>query len=125
VTKEGEPVGVEGTGRTGILEQGTEQAEMLPSGVGSKGSGHNASRVVIECENEHLESGTGPPSMRGGIMLVEFANPGALPAAPRFGAAGQGRNQSWKTLPDISGHRSSRAAKIKAPRQLISQQGKV
>ena len=52
--------------------------------------------MIIESESEGLFVGGWPPLVDRGVVLPEFADPGALPAAARFGA-GRGRvDQEWE-----------------------------
>jgi len=58
-------------------------------------------------------------------VLPEFADGGALPASPGFGAAFQGGDQVGKPLSHVGGHGSAGAVKIEFASQFIGQQGEI
>ena len=68
---------------------------MTPGGIGLEAGGHDFACMIIGGEDQRLERLGGPPSMRGRIVLEEFAGGGGFPPAPRFGA--------WRVLADPLG----------------------
>lgn len=100
--------------------------EVAPGGVaGHEGSAKDFAGMIIQSKNERWITLGGPPWMRRRIVLPEFADGGALPSPPRFGAAFQGGDQMRKLLADIGGHGCAGAFEAKATLQFVSQQGEV
>ena len=62
-------------------------AKVAPGGVLVKDGGEDFARVIICGEDEVLEMGAGPPLVRRGVVLPEFADAGALRGLS-YGAAG-------------------------------------
>lgn len=61
--------------------------EVTPGGVaGHERAAQDFAGVIVQGQNECGIVIGGPPGMRRGIMLPEFADGGALPAAAGFGA---------------------------------------
>lgn len=104
VAKEGQAVGVERGWRAVLFEGPAQMAEVAPSGIaGHKGGGDDFTRVVIGSEQEGGVNRGGPPRMRGGIVLPQFADGGALPTAARLGAGPLHRDEPREVLADIIG----------------------
>jgi hypothetical protein len=119
-------VGVNAGGHAIGFKRQAEVLEMGPSGVaGGKGGGEDFAGVIIYGEDEGGVSLSGPPRMRGGIVLPEFADGGALPAAPGFGAGLLGGNQFGEMAADIIGDGGAGTMEAKAAGQFIRKQGEV
>lgn len=126
VAEEGQAVGVEGGGRAEGFQEGAEVGEMGPSGVaGGEGAAEDFTGVIINGEDEGGVWIGGPPEMRGGVVLPEFANGGTLPAAAGFGAAWQGGHLLGEMLADIGGDGRAGAVEIEPTGQFVGQEGKV
>lgn len=105
------------------FEAGADQTEVTPSGVGFKAGGHDFSCMIICGEDEVLERGGGPPLVRGGIVLEEFARGGRFPAAPGFGAWSCLADQRGIVLLNVLSYRRARAMETKAAAELIGDKG--
>jgi len=126
VAEEGKAVGVEAGWQAIFFEHEPEVAKVAPSGVaGNEGATQDFSRVVIEGEQKCRVGLGGPPGMRGGIVLPEFPDGGALPASARLGAGFELRNQVREVLAHVSGHHGPGALELESARQFIGQQGEV
>ena len=80
-------VGVEGHGQPVDGEEAAQVLELIPSGVGgNEGGPEEFAGMVIDREQEGLLVLSGPPLVDGGIVLPEFSEPGALPAAAGLGS---------------------------------------
>src|ERR1035441_4307567 len=66
-----------------------------------------------------------PPLVDGGVVLPEFAQPGAFPAATGFGARGWLADEVGEMAADKSGDRLPMAFETEAAGQLIGHQLKV
>lgn len=96
---------------------------MAPRRIGLEAAGQDLAGMVIRSEDEALENVGGPPSVRRGIVLEEFAGSGCFPPTPRF--------RSWRVLADqlgivllnVLGHRRAGAGEIKAAAELIGDEG--
>jgi len=126
VAEERQAVGVNASGHTIGFKGQAEMLEMAPSGVaGGEGGGEDFTGVIIDGEDEGGVSLGGPPRMRGGIVLPEFADGGALPAAAGFGARILRGNQFWEMEAHIFGHGGAGTMEVKASGQFIGEQGEV
>src|SRR5436190_890263 len=81
--------------------------------------------VIIQGQNQSGILFGGPPAMRRGIMLPEFSNGGALPAAAGFWTGPQGRDPIWKLLSNVSGDRGPGSFEVKATFQFVGQQREI
>lgn len=95
VAEKAQAIGIEVGWAAVAFEAGPQEAEVTPGGIGLKAGGHDFACMIIGGEDQRLESVSGPPSMRGRIVLEEFASGGGFPPAPRFGA--------WRALADQLG----------------------
>jgi hypothetical protein len=100
--------------------------EVAPGGVtGDKDAAEDFPGMIVESQNECGIMFGEPPLVREGVVLPEFANGGALPAAARLGAAFERGHQRWELLPDIGGHGSAGTLETEPAFQFIGQQGKI
>ena len=85
--EEGEAVGVVGA-RSAVGGDGRAGgAEVRPGGfVRDEGAGDDFAGMIVEGEDEDGLGGSGPPVVRGRVVLPKFADGAGLPAAARFGA---------------------------------------
>ena len=126
VAKEGEAVGVEAGGRAVLFDGLAQMSEVTPGGVaGREGAGEDFTGMIVEGQQERGIGVGGPPGMGRGVVLPEFADGGALPAAAGFGAA-FGRGQHMReVLPDVGSHGGTGAAEVEAAGQFVGQEGEV
>jgi hypothetical protein len=104
MAEQGQPVGVEGEGQAVSDEEAAEVLKVMPSGVGgNKGGPEEQAGVVVHGEQEGLLVVRRPPLVDGGVMLPEFADPGALPATARLGGGGWGVDQEWEVVAGVGG----------------------
>ncbi len=126
VAEESQPIGVKASRRAVLFNDRAKVSKVPPSGVaGGEGAAEDFAGVIVEGENEAGIMFAGPPGMRRTIMLPEFADGRALPAAARLGAAFGGGNQMGKVLSDIGGDGGAGAMKVKLTGQFIGQQREV
>lgn len=104
VAEKGQTVGVDGQGTAMTEEGASEVLEMVPCGVdGDKGGGEVFAGVIVDGEEQGLLGVGGPPGMDGGIVLPEFADLGALPAASGFWERLLSANQVGKVETGVVG----------------------
>jgi hypothetical protein len=126
VTEKRQAVGVNAGGHAMGFKGQAEMLEMAPSGVaGGEGGGEDFAGVIIDGEDEGGVPLGGPPGVWGGIVLPEFADGGALPAAAGFGSRLLGGNQFGEMAVDIIGDGGAGTMEAKAAGQLIREQGEV
>jgi hypothetical protein len=126
VAEEGQAVGVEGGGSALLFEGHPQVLEGAPSGVaGDEGGGDDFARVIIDRQEEGRISVGGPPGMRLGVVLPEFADGGALPAATRLGTWGLRSGEAREVLADIIGDGGTGAMEVETPGQFVGQEGEV
>ena len=78
---------------------------MAPGCVGRhKGAGHEFAGVIVHREPEGLFVGGRPPLMDRGVVLPEFAQAGALPAAAGLGRGRGGLHEQREVVPGIGGN---------------------
>jgi len=126
VAEKRQAVGVNAGGHAIGFKGQTEVLEMAPSGVaGGEGGGEDFAGVIIDGEDEGGVSHGGPPRMGGGIVLPEFADGGALPAAAGFRTRLLGGNPFGEMAAHIIGDSGAGAMEGKAAGQFIGEQGEV
>lgn len=86
MAKEAEAVGIHDQ-RQGMLEkEAAKMFEMIPRGVGgNKDRAQESAGMIVNGQEQGLFFLGGPPLVDGGIVLPEFIDAGAFPAAPGFG----------------------------------------
>jgi hypothetical protein len=126
VAEEGQAVGVKASGRAVGFQERTQVGEVGPGGVaGDESAAEDFAGVVIQGQDEAGIVLGGPPGMRGGIVLPEFTEGGALPAAAGLGAARQGRGELREVRADVGGHGGAGAMEVELAGQFVSQEGEV
>ena len=126
VAEKRQAVGVDASGHAIGFKGQAEVLEMGPGGVaGGEGGGEDFAGVIIDGQDESGVALGGPPRMRGGIVLPEFADGGALPAAAGFGTRSLRGNQFWEMAAHIMGHGGAGTMEVKASGQFIGEQGEV
>jgi len=114
VAEKRQAVGVNAGGHAIGFKSQAEVLEMAPCGVaGGEGGGEDFAGVIIDGQDKSGVALGGPPRMRGGIVLPEFADGGALPAAAGFGTRLLGGNQSGEMAAHIIGDGGAGALKPK------------
>jgi len=126
VAEERQAVGVQTGGRAVELQERTEMGEVSPSGVaGRESAAENFAGVIVEGQDEAGIMLGGPPRVGRGVVLPEFADGGALPAASGFGAAFERGHQLGEVLADIGGHGGAGAKKVELAGQFVGQEREV
>ena len=92
MAKEAETVGVYHQRRAVLEKEAAKMLEMIPSGIGGdKDRAQESAGMIIDGQEQGLFFLGGPPLVDGGIVLPQFIDAGAFPAAPglgpRFGLA--------------------------------------
>ena len=126
MAKEAQAIGV-GDQRQAVLEEDSaKMLEMIPSGVGGdKDRAQEFSRMIIHGQEQGLLGGGRPPLVDGRIVLPEFAQAGAFPAAAGFGASFRLADEVGEMSADKSGDGLTMAFETKAEGQFIGHQLKV
>jgi hypothetical protein len=126
MAEEGQAIGVERGGRAEFFDGSAQMAEVAPSGVaGDEGGGDDFAGMIVGGENEGGIGVGGPPRMGRGIVLPEFADVGALPAASGFGAGRLWRNVLGEVLLDVVGDGGPGAVEVQTTGQFVGQEGEV
>jgi hypothetical protein len=100
--------------------------EVRPGGVaGHEGAAQDFAGVIVEGEDEGGIMVGGPPRVRGGVMLPEFADGRALPAAAGLGATFERGPPLGKVLAHVSGDGGRGAGEVKLAGQLVRQEREV
>ena len=126
MAKEAQAVGIDDQ-RQGVLEkEPAKMLEMIPRRVGGdKDRAQEFSRMIIHGQQQGLFGVVWPPLVDGGIVLPEFAQPGAFPAAAGFGAWGWLADEVGEMGADKGGDRLSMPLETEAAGQFIGHQLKV
>lgn len=126
MAEERQAVRVERDGRAVFFDGGAQMAEVTPGGVaGDEGAGDDFTGVIVGSENERGIRVGGPPGMGRGVVLPEFADVGALPAAAGLGTGRLRGEVLGEMLRDIMGDGGTGTVEIQAARQLVGQEGEV
>lgn len=126
VTEKAQAVGVKAGGWAKSFHDWAEVGEVGPGCVaGSKGAAQKFAGMVIQSKDQSRVMVCRPPLVRRGIMLPEFADGRALPAAAGFWTAFEGRNQMGKMLAHKGGHRCPGALETELPAEFLGQERKV
>jgi len=100
--------------------------EMIPRGVGGdKDRAQEFSGMIIDGQQQGLLGGAWPPLVDGGIVLPEFTQAGAFPAAAGFGARCWLADEVGEMRADKGGDRLPMTLETEAPGQFICHQLKV
>ena len=104
MTEQGQAIGVQRQRQAVEREAMAEVLKMVPRGVGgNKGASHEFAGMIIHRQQQGLFGVGWPPLVNGGVVLPEFTQAGALPAAAGF-AGGWGRlHEQREVVPGISG----------------------
>jgi hypothetical protein len=126
MAKEAEPVGVYDQGQVVLEKKTAKMLEMIPRRIGGdKDPAQEFSRMIIDGQQQGLFVGAWPPLVDGGIVLPEFIEAGAFPAAAGFGARFGPADEVGKMGSDKGGDRLTMALETEAGGQLIRHQLKV
>jgi len=126
MAEERQAVGVEGGGWAVLFDGGAQVAEVTPGGVaGHEGAGDDFAGVIVGGEDEGGIRVGGPPGMGRRIVLPEFADGGALPAAAGFGAGRLRGDMLGEVLLDVVGDGGTRALEVQAASQFVGEEGEV
>ena len=126
VAEEGQAIGVEASRRAIFFQGRAQMGEVAPGRVaGHERAGDDFAGVVIGGEEERGVSVVGPPGMGRGVVLPEFADGGALPAAARFGAGRLWSDEGREVLADVGGDGRAGAGEAETAVQFVGQEGEV
>jgi hypothetical protein len=102
--EQGQAVGVKRQRQAMADEAKPEVLEMVPSGVGGhKGASHEFAGMIIHGQQEGLLVVRRPPLVDGGVVLPEFTQAGAFPAATRLGDGWGGLHEEREVVTGIGG----------------------
>ncbi len=97
------------------LEMTPEMREMIPRGVGGdKDATQEFAGMIIDGQQQGLLCSGGPPLVDGRIVLPQFIDAGAFPAATGFGPRFRLADEIWKMGSGEGGHRLAMALEPKA-----------
>ena len=87
MAKKAEAIGIDDQGYAVLEKETAKMLEMIPRRIGrDKDCAQKFSGMIIDGQQQGLLVGGRPPLVDGGIVLPEFAQTGAFPAAAGFGA---------------------------------------
>lgn len=126
MAEEGKSIGVEGCGKAVDKEDGTQEDEVVPGGVGGdEDAAKHLARVVVDGEDEALHRVRQPPAVGRGVVLKEFPDGGGFPAAARSGAAREGRHEEREMHAAGIGDRRARTHESEAALELVGNEREV
>lgn len=123
MAEETQAIGIEAGGAAMLFEAGANEAEVIPGGIGCKAASEDLSAMIIGGEDEALERVGRPPSVRGRIVLEEFADGSGFPASPRFRTGSPLADEPGIMLLDVLSDGRAGADEIKAAAELIGNEG--
>ena len=120
MAEQGQAIGVQGQRQAVDSEGAAHVLEVVPGGIGGdEGAGQKFAGMIIHREQQGLFVVGWPPLVDRGIVLPEFADAGALPAAARLGA-GRGRtDQQQEVATDVGGDGLAVAVEGEATGQFV------
>ena len=125
--EEGKTVGVVGAWGAVSGDGRARAAEVRPGRFARlEGTGDDFARVVVEREQEDGLGGSGPPVVRGGVVLPQLADGAGLPAAAGLWAGlgrGGGERGQMQAAPRSDG--GARAVEVQTAREFIGEQGEI
>jgi len=87
MAKKAEAIGIDDQGNAVLEKETAKMLKMTPRRIGrDKDGAQKFSGMIIDGQEQGLLGGGRPPLVGGGIVLPEFAQTGAFPAAAGFGA---------------------------------------
>ena len=87
MAKKAEAIGIDDQGYAVLEKEAAKMLEVIPSGVGGdEDRAQEFAGMIIHGQQQGLLLIGRPPLVDGGIVLPEFAQTGAFPAAAGFGA---------------------------------------
>lgn len=107
------------------FEAGPDKTEVIPGSIGGKTARENPSAMIIGGKDEALKRVGRPPPVRGRIVLEEFTDGSAFPASRWFRAWSCLADQQWIMLLNVLGDGGTGTDEIKAPTELIGDEGTV
>lgn len=123
MAKEAEAVGVDDQRQVVLEKEAAKMLKMIPSGVGGdKDCAQEFAGMIIDGQQEGLFFMGGPPLVDGGIVLPEFINAGAFPAAPGFGPRFELADEIREMDSGEGGHRLAMALEAEAGFQFVGHQ---
>ncbi len=126
-TEKGKTIGVVGA-RGAVGGDGRARAAEVRPGRFARleATGDDFAGVVVEREQEDGFGGSGPPVVRGGIVLPQLADGAGLPAAAGLWAGlGRGRGERGQMQAAPSGDGGARAVEVQTAGEFIGEQGEI
>lgn len=121
MAEQGQAIGVQGQWQAVNGEGVAEVLEVVPRGIRRyEGTGQQFAGMIIDREQEGLLVVGRPPLVDRGIMLPEFADAGALPAAARLGDRHGRADQEWEMAAGVGGDGFAVAVEGEAGKQFVS-----
>ncbi len=126
VAKEAEAIGIHDQRQVVLEKEPAKMLEMIPGRIGGdKDGAQKFSGMIIDGQEQGLFFAGRPPLVDGGVVLPEFTQAGALPAAAGFGARFWLTDEVGKMSSDKSANRLTMAFETEAAGQFIGHQLKV
>ena len=126
MAKEAQAIGVHNQRQAVLEQEPAKMLKMIPRGIGGdEDRAQKLSRMIIDGQQQGLLGGGRPPLVDGRIVLPEFAEASAFPAAAGFGARFWLAEEVGKMRSDKSGDRLTMAFETEAESQFIGCQLKV
>ena len=120
MAKKAEAVGINGQGQAMLEKEAAEMLEMIPSGVGGdKDRAQELAGMIIHGEQQGLLLIGRPPLVDGGIVLPQFVQARAFPAAAGFGARFGLAEEVGKVVSGKGGHRLAMPLETEAGFQFV------
>lgn len=121
-----EAIGIDDQRQVVRQKEAAEMFEMIPGRIGgNKDRAQKFSRMIIDGQEQGLLGVGWPPLVDGGIVLPEFAQTGAFPAAAGFGARFGLADEVGEMGSDKGGDRLPMALETEAAGQFIGRELKV
>jgi hypothetical protein len=120
MAEQGETIGVDSQ-RHAVEGKGAAKVlEVTPGGVsGNKDTSQEMTRVVIHCQEQGLFILCGPPLVDGGIVLPQFSQAGAFPAAAGLGDGRERIDQEREVTAGVSGDGFAIALEIETSQEFV------
>jgi len=120
MAKEAQTVGVYDPRQAVLEKEAAKMLEMIPRRVGGdKDRAQEFAGMIIDGQQQGLFFIGGPPRVEGGIVLPEFIDAGAFPAAAGFGPRFRLADEIWKMGFGEGGHRLAMALEPEAGFQFV------
>jgi hypothetical protein len=120
MAKETQAIGVNDQRQAVLQQEAAKMFEVIPSGVGGdEDRAQELAGMIIHGKQQGLLGCGRPPLVNGGIVLPQFVEAGAFPAAAGFGAWFRLAEEVGKVVSGKGGHRLAMALKTEAGFQFV------